>query len=511
MRLSARVVAIGLALAAAAVPAAIRLAEQGQAPTLLRDPASPFVAFNVWIHSGSASDPSGKEGLASLTAGLLATGATTQDSYERIIEKQYPLATGYGVSVDKEMTNLTGRVHRDNLEAFYVLFKNALLSPAFAEADFTRLKAQRLNQLERGRRYARDEELSKQLLFWRAYAGTPYQHPEEGYVDSLRSITLDDVRAFYRTHYRRGNVTAALGGGYPDGFAERVRQDVAALPEGSAPATAAPVPPPVSGVKVLLVDKETDASAISLGFPIALRRGDPDFVPLMIANSYLGEHRNPVGRLYQTIREARGMNYGNYSYIEAFPAGYATQQPRVNVARRSQLFEIWIRPVSLTAPGDLHDRTLFAIRAARWELKALVDRGLSPAATEASKQFLRDYVGTWATTLGRRLGYAVDDAFYGMPAPGFLASLRADIDRVTPQQVNAAIRKHLQADHLHLVVVTADAARFKERLIRGDASPITYTGDRDPQVLDEDKVIQMFPLGVKEADVTILPIDRVFQ
>jgi len=77
--------------------------------------------------------------------------------------------------------------------------------------------------------------------------------------------------------------------------------------------------------------------------------------------------------------------------------------------------------------------------------------------------------------------------------------------------VNAAIRKHLQADHLHLVVVTADAARFKERLIRGDASPITYTGDRDPQVLDEDKVIQMFPLGVKEADVTILPIDRVFQ
>ena len=47
--------------------------------------------------------------------------------------------------------------------------------------------------------------------------------------------------------------------------------------------------------------------------------------------------------------------------------------------------------------------------------------------------------------------------------------------------------------------------------MRGDASPISYTGDRDPQVLAEDKVIQMLPLGVREADVTILPIDRVFQ
>ena len=495
-----------------AVFTASLLVEAQRADTIeLREPSSPFIAFNVWVKSGSASDPKGKEGLASLTGGLIASGATAEDSFEAILQKEYPLAAGYSVTADKEMTTFTGRVHRDNLDAYYALFRNAVLAPAFAEADFARLKAQRLNGLERARRYSRDEELSKQLLFWLAYEGTPYAHPEEGYVESVRSITLDDVRAFYRAHYRRGNVTLAIGGAYPDGFPEKVRRDLDTLPDGPAPVVAAPSPKAPAGVKVLLVNTETDASAVSFGFPIGLLRRDPDFVPLLVANSYLGEHRNPVGRLYQTIREARGMNYGNYSYIEAFPAGYATQQPRVNVARRSQLFEIWIRPVALTAPGNLHERTLFAIKAARWELRRLIEAGMTPAAVAASKQFLRDYVGTWGDTLERRLGYAVDDAFFGMPAPGYLRSLRAAIDRVTPEQVNAAIRRHLRDDRMYLVIVTADAAGFKDKLLRGDASSITYAAEPKPAVRAEDTAIGAFPLGVKDADVTILPIDRVFQ
>ena len=478
---------------------------------VLREASSPFVAFNIWMKSGSAADPKGKEGLAALTGSLIAAGATGQDSYEAILEKQYPLAAGYSVTVDKEMTTITGRVHRDNLDAYYGLFKNSLLSPAFADADFTRVKAQRLNYLERARRYSRDEELSKQLLFWIAYEGSPYAHPEEGYVDSVRSITVDDVRGFYRAHFRRGNVTVAVGGGYPDGFPQTVRRDLDTLPEGAPPAVAVPESKRPAGVKVLLVDKETDASAISFGFPIGLLRKDPDYVPLLVANSYLGEHRNAVGRMYQVIREARGMNYGNYSYIEAFPAGYATQQPRVNVARRSQLFEIWIRPVALTAPGNLHDRTLFALRAARRELAMLSDQGMTPAAVAASKQFLRDYVGTWGDTLGRRLGYAVDDAFYGLPAPGYLASLRDAIDRVTPEQVNAAVRRHLRSDGMYLVVVTADAERFKQKLVKGDASSITYATPPGSALVAEDKIIGAVPLGIREADVTILPIDRIFQ
>jgi zinc protease len=489
----------------------------GQTPNVIAVPeaASPFIAFNIWVKSGSAADPRGKEGLASLTASLISGGATKQDTVEKITEKLYPLASGYGASVDKEMTNVTGRVHRDNLEAFYGLFRNALMTPAFSEADFNRLKAQRLNYLERARRYSRDEELSKELLFWMAYAGTPYQHPAEGYVDSVKAITLDDVRAFYAAHYVRNNIVVGLGGGYPAGFAERVRKDVDTLPEGrNIPAVGAHdlatvQTPPAN--RVLIVEKETDASPVSMGVRMSLLRNDPDFVPLLVANSYLGEHRNSVGRLYQAIRETRGMNYGNYSYIEAFPAGYATQQPRVNVARRSQLFELWIRPISLTAPGNLHERTLFATRAALFELQKLVDKGMTPDAVATSKQFLRNYVGTWGATIGRRLGYAIDDAFYGIAPPGYLQSLKGAIDKVTPEQVNAAIRKHMRADNLYMVIITADAAGLKQKLLSGALTPITYAGERTAALLEEDKIISSLPIKVKESDITILPIDKVFQ
>ena len=500
------------ALCAATVMPAVSAQPSEPARTIeLREADSPFIAFNVWIRSGAASDPKGKEGLASLTAALMADGATAQAPFEQILQKLYPLAAGYDAQVDKEMTVFTGRVHRDNLEVFYELFKNALLSPAFNEGDFARIKAQRLNLLERGRRYSRDEELSKQLLYWMAYEGTPYRHPEEGYVSSVRSITLDDVKAFYREHYRRDNIVAGIGGGYPGDFAARLRKDLDTLPEGTVRRVDVPAPKTPSGVKVLLVEKMTDASAISIGYPISLLRHHDDFVPMAIANSHLGEHRNSVGRLYQAIRETRGMNYGNYSYIEAFPAGYATQQPRVNVARRSHLFEIWIRPISMTAPGNLHERSLFATRAALFELKKLVDHGMSKAQVGASKEFLRNYVATWGTTISRRLGYAIDDAFYGIGQPGYLRSFRAAVDKTTPEQVNAAIKTHLQGTNYYLVIITADAAALKQKLLAGSPTSITYAGERSVALLAEDKAIASLPIEVGENDISIMPIDRVFE
>ena len=475
------------------------------------EPGSPFIAFDIWVKAGSQNDPAGKEGLAALTAALLADGSTTADPYDQILAKLYPMAAGYGSSVDKEMTVFTGRVHRDNLEAYYTLFKNAVLSPAFAEADFERIKAQTLNYLERSRRYNRDEELSKELLFWMAYRGTPYEHPEEGYVESVRSITLDDVRAFYDQYYASNNVVVGVGGGYPDGFVERVRTDFDALPERPVMSVPKPEPAMPDGIRVLIVEKQTDASAISLGFPIDLLRGDPDFYAMMAVNSWFGEHRNSFSHLYQVIRELRGMNYGDYSYIEAYPAGFATQVPPTNVSRRSQLFEIWIRPISLTAPGTLHDRTLFATRAAIRELQTLVDGGMTPGALEASKQFLHNYTVNWGSTISRRLAYAVDDAFYGMPGDGFLASIRPGLAALDTAKVNPAIRRHLQYGNLYVIFVTADAEAMKQKLLSGVPTPISYAGEKSAEHMAEDALIAAYPLPVREENITILGIDEVFE
>jgi zinc protease len=145
-----------------------------------------------------------------------------------------------------------------------------------------------------------------------------------------------------------------------------------------------------------------------------------------------------------------------------------------------------------------------------YELQKLVEHGMTPEAVATSKQFLRNYVGTWGTTIGRRLGYAVDDAFYGIPEPGYLQSLKAAVDKVTPAQVNAAIKKHLQDDNFYLVIVTQDAAALKKTLLAGTPTSISYAGDRPATLLAEDKEIASVPIKVKEADITIVPIEKVF-
>jgi zinc protease len=478
-----------------------------------RQPGSPFIAFNLWVRSGSAHDPAGKEGLAALTASLLTGGSTQAHSYEEILSRLYPMATAYGSSTDKEMTVFRGVVHRDNLEPFYALLLDAVTGPAFRQEDFERVKTQTINFLERGRRFSRDEELTKELLYREAYRGTPYEHPVDGYVQSVRSLTLDDVREFHRTHYRADNVVVALGGGFPEGFAERIRSDIdVRLPEGEAPRVEAPRPRRPDRVKVLLVDKPTDASPVSIGFPIPVLRSDPEFPALMLANSWLGEHRNSFARLYQIIREQRGMNYGDYSYIEAFPLGYTTQLPPVNIARRSHLFEIWIRPISMTAPGNLHDRTLFATRAALRELERLVDDGLPDSEVRRAQQFLGNYVVNWGNTTARRLAYDVDDAFYGIPDPGFLNGIRPMLRELTPEQVNSAVRRHL--DHrggFHLVIVTSDAEGLKRKLLAGEPTPITYAGERTAALLAEDREIAAYRIPVREEDITIVPINEVLE
>lgn len=515
---AAAAVAVALGIGAALAPRATTAEGTGtdaaSDPTglvALEEPGSPFVAFSIWVKAGSQDDPSGKEGLANLTANLLSDGSTASRGYEEILEALYPMATGYGYSTDKEMTVFRGRVHRDNLDAYYELFRESILAPAFREEDFERVKSRILNDLERTRRYGRDEELSKELLFSMAYEGTPYAHPEEGYVESVRSITLDDVKAFYRERYLRNNLVVGVAGGYPAGFAREVRADFDALPRGEVVVPPAPEPEMPDGVEVLLVEKDVDSTPISMGFPIDLLRGDPDFPAMMTVNSWFGEHRNSFSRLYQVIRETRGMNYGDYSYIEAFPLGYTTQLPPVNVGRRSQLFEIWIRPISRTTDDDLHDRTLFATRAAWRELDELVTDGLPAAEVERTQAFLRNYTVNWAASLSRRLAYAIDDVFYGIGGDGFLASIRPEIAELGPEEVNAAIRRHLQHRKMWVVMITADAEEMKRKLVEGVETPITYAGARPESVLAEDEEIASYPIPVDADDVTIVPIDEVFQ
>ena len=470
---------------------------------LLPVPSDPTISFSLYVKAGSQNDPEGKEGLAALTGNLIAQGATMENSWDAILEKLYPLATQYSVRVDKEMTAFTGRIHRDNLDAFFGLYTDAYLKPAFNEDDFNRVRGNLLNYLEKTLRYASDEELGKAALTDFAFQGTPYQHPIAGTVAGLNALTVDDVKAFYQAHYTRGNVEVALGGGFDDALVQRFEATLEQLPEGDAVTPPTVTPAAIEGRHVLLVDKADADASISFGFPIDVSRGDDDFYALWVANSWLGEHRNSSSHLYQVIREDRGMNYGDYSYIEAFPEGGFRQMPPANVARRHQIFEVWIR----TLPNE---QAVFATRAALRELTNLVENGMSEEDFELTRSFLSKYYLHFAESTEERLGYAVDDAFYGIEAPGHLARFGERIAQVTREEVNAAIQKHWQVDNIKIAIVTGDAENLAQILQNDTLTPMSYSIEKPEEILEEDKEIEAFPLGIAENGVTTVPVDEMF-
>ena len=69
----------------------------------------------------------------------------------------------------------------------------------------------------------------------------------------------------------------------------------------------------------------------------------------------------PRGGLYNVIREARGLNYGDYTYLEHFRNAGQRFLPPQNVARRQQIFEMWIRPVLNDAQSASLPRRLLEV------------------------------------------------------------------------------------------------------------------------------------------------------
>ncbi len=461
------------------------------------------ISFSIWFKTGSQNDPAGKEGVATLTAMLLTEGGSAKRSYEEIMEALYPMAAGYGANVDKEMTVISGRVHRDNLEDYYALLTDAILHPGFREEDFVRIKTDLRNGIEKSLRYSNDEELGKAAFYDFVYTGTRYGHLDQGTLTSLDAITLDDVRAFYKQWYTRDNFVVGLGGGYDAALVSRIEGDLAALPEGTPRQPDPPAVVPIDGLEMQIVEKECDATAISFGFPIAVLRGDEDFYALALFNSWFGEHRNSSARLYQVIREARGMNYGDYSYVEIFPNGGRRQMPAPNNARRQQLFEVWIRPVQ-------HEHRHFALRAAMRELQNVIEQGMTQEQFDLTRKFLDKYALQYATTTSERLGYAIDGEFYGIRGD-YVDLFRRKIAALTRDKVNAAIRKHLQIANVKFAVVTSGAEAFKQELVANTPSPVTYSTPKPDAVLEEDKAIETYRLPFTADKIRIVPVEDMFR
>lgn len=468
---------------------------------VLHKPEDPTISIKLWFQVGSQYDPPGKEGLAHFCARMLAEGGTKRHSYEEILDLLYPMAASYSVTVDKEMTVFHGRVHKDHLDSYLSLLTQAVCEPGFRKEDFDRIKSNILNELENLLRYGNDEAFGKEAFFQFVFQGTPYSHPCMGLIESVKSITLEDVETFYQKYFTFENLVIGLGGKVDPHLKKRVLKEFRGLPSGKVASIPPPQVKPIQGLEVLLIEKETPSTAMSLGFPISVLRGDRDFMALWLFRSWFGEHRNSSSHLYQVIREARGLNYGDYAYIEYFPNGWRYRFPPPNFARRQQLFEIWIRPVP-------NETAHFVLRAVLRELQKVVDQGMSKEDFERTKRFLKKYYRNYAQTTEAQLGYRLDDRFYG--TKDFLKAFPKALDRLTLEEVNLAIRRHLQYKNIKIVMITENAEQLKEALVKDLPSPITYKTPKPPEILAEDQEIAKYSLSIPEQNVTILKAEDMF-
>jgi zinc protease len=471
--------------------------------TFLPSRSSPLVALRFVFLVGSADDPLGKEGLAALTAALVAQGGTGRISYEQVLERFYPLAASLDGSCRKEVTVFQGVVHRDNLMRYSPLVASMLTVPRFDRDDFTRLKNEALDDLTKTLRSGNDEELGKWALQLALYRNHPYGHVDAGTVRGLGSITLDDVRAFHRAHYTQPSLVLGVAGRVSEPALDHIKRYLGEMHGGGGAATRRDLPEPEAprGLEVTVVRKPTESTAVSLGFPIKVTRRDDDFYALAVANSYLGEHRTFNGKLMQDLRGKRGLNYGDYSYIEDFVQEGMSTFPVPNNPRRQQYFSVWVRPVP-------HDKAAFALRWALWELDRLVKDGMTPAEFEATRDYLLNYSKLWVQTLSRRLGYAMDGAFYDRE--DLVTEMARRLPKLTVEQVNAAVRRHLTPPGVKVAIVTRDADALVKVLKEGKPTPISYDTQGTPaDVLEEDKQIAAFPL--RDVSVTVVPVEQMFE
>ena len=465
---------------------------------------SPLVNLHLVFRTGAAFEPDGRRGVAGLTTAMLAAGGSALHTRADLAKALKPTGGSFWSQVDKETIAFGGTVHRDQLDRWYAIVSEHLFQPGWREEDLEHFRIQAINAIRSDLRTNNEEELGKEVLYQGIYPPDhPYHTLNRGVVGDIERLSMEDLKRFHARQFTQDRLILGIAGDYPREFLERVQSDLASLPAAGEANPAIPAPPAIGGHRAIIVRKETRSTAVSFGFPIEVNRGHPDWVALWLARSWLGEHRSFAGHLFQVIREQRGMNYGDYAYIEYFPNGMFQFHPDNHLIRSRQIFQVWLRP--LRSINDAH----FATRAAMYELQRLIDEGLSQEEFEATRNYLYRFVAILAASQDRQLGYAIDSDAYGI-AP-FVEYVRKGLERLTVEEVNRVIRRHLQTDDILYVFVTGEAEALRDRLAADTPSPLRYNSPKPEALLEEDRIIERLPLGLPAGRIRIVDVETLFE
>ena len=386
----------------------------------------PIVDIRVMFDAGSGRDGD-NPGLAMLTSSLLAQGAAGLDA-DQISQGFEDLGAKFGSGAETDYASVSLRVVNDpgQLEAAINNLKRVITSPDFPENAFERQRSRTLIGIRQKQQSPAD--LASDAFFAAIYGDHPYAVPVEGTEASLQQINVENIRKFHKKYYVAANAIVAIVGDLDRTGAEQlVDKLLAELPAGKK-AKSMPVVQPLTRSKTIWIDYPSTQTHILVGQP-GIRRDDPDLFPLYVGNFVLGGG-GMVSRLFEEIREKRGLSYSAYSYFI----------PK----RRAGPFIAGLQTRT--------DQAEEALDLLLEELQEYVKNGPVEAELDASKENLTGGFPLRIDSNADIMNYLAMIGYYGLPLD-YLDTYNEKIMNVTVEDVKKAFQQKLSPDNMIKVLV----------------------------------------------------------
>ena len=387
----------------------------------------PVAQINLVVFSGTANDPPGKYGAASLAAAMLEEGAGSRSALEIADAADY-LGADLGASSSTDSSAVRLHVPVARLPDALPIMADVALRPTFPKDELERQRQQRLTSLLQGRD---DPPTISSVAFSRILYGKGHRYgtPQMGTAETIKTFTADDLRGFYASAFRPENaVLLAVGDITPDTVMPLFEKHFGAWKASGAAASEKLPPigePPAR--QMYLVDKPgAPQSQIRIG-RIGVPRSTADFFPIQVLNTILGG--SFTSRLNNNLREVHGYSYGAGSSFDMradagpFSASAGVQTDKTSEALKE--FFVELNAILKPVPADelARAKNYVALRF--------------PSAFEAT--------GDISRRLEDALVYKLPDDYFAKYVQNIQAVTAADVQRVA--------QKYIKPDHLAVVVV----------------------------------------------------------
>jgi len=415
------------------IPQAFTL-KNGLKVYVVTDRSLPLLSVRLTTRAGSEFNSVDKAGLASLTAATVGE-ATMKLSRSELAEAEARIGAQISVDANMDMTNASFTATTNNEESGVALLADVIQHPAFAASDFDRLREQRLVSIAQLTDAPRSIAMNVGPSL--VYGDHPYGVPDTGTVTGVKSITREDVVAFYKGHYGPAETALIFVGDISVGEARQLAEKHFAM--WDTPITAKviiPPAPPTPTRHIVIIDKPGSPQTALFAFGPGVPQTTPDMQALQIMNYTLGGSFN--SRINMNLREEHGYSYGaNSQFVSYREGGWFYTGGLVRTDATGPAAKELLSEISRFGENPPTTAELKAAKNARMQsLPELFEVGASTASTISS-----------LFVLGRPLNY--------------FAVLPEKYSLVTSADVARVAREDLHPDNLVFIAV-GDRAKIEQ-------------------------------------------------